>query len=135
MILPSQNTNNNVIVSDIKKYLENEQYKSLAYYLQDLEKEIQHKFLLESENNIFDVNFVNTESFNYLIDKVDIDNNQFYSSHINTASKLFNINPNLIKSVILAEQMRAAFTYRGRVKQIMATDNYLMVMSQSSYGI
>lgn len=59
----------------------------------------------------------------------------FYASHITTASQLFNINPNLIKSVILTEQMRAAFTYRGRVKQIMATDTYLMVMSHSSYGI
>jgi hypothetical protein len=31
--------------------------------------------------------------------------------------------------------MRAAFTYRGRVKQIIATDTYLMVMSQSSYWV
>lgn len=122
-------------ITSIEKYLKDQDYKTLAHYLKWLDDKINRQFLLEPWSLILDAPFLYTNDFNYLLDKVHLDSNNFYSDHIKAASKIFNISPNIIKSMILTEQMRAAFTYRGRVKQIMETDTYLMVMSQSSYWV
>ena len=134
--MPLEPNTNNDLIGQIQWYLDTQNYKKLVYLLKSIDDTILISLRNVSESKkILDANFLKTDSFSYLLDKIYIDKLNFYKSGLDTASNIFWLNENIIRSAILTEQMRAAFTYRGRIKQIMATDTYLMVMSQSSYGI
>jgi len=133
--LPLDISSQNEVITTVENHLSSKSYTQLAHYLKWLDDALISKFASQPSNLILDANFIETQDFAYLMDKIQVDSRNFYATHIQNSAKLFNINPNLIKSVIMTEQMRAAFTYRGRVKQIIATDTYLMVMSQSSYWV
>lgn len=119
------------IIDDLVR---SEDIETLVLRLWSLEQRI-NTLLHYSSNNLYSYAFSSTEAFSYIWDKLAVDSVDTYTSTIDTVSAEFWIDPYLIKAAIMTEQLRWLTTYRGIFKQILASNKYIMVMSQFSYGI
>ena len=98
---------------------------------------IQNEYSKDMSNTtqLMATDLVNNQAFSYVRKKLVVDEAGLYSGAISDAAKSFGIAPAVIRSAIMTEQLRGLLTYRGQLKDILASDKYLMVMTQSSYGI
>jgi hypothetical protein len=79
--------------------------------------------------------FASTDAFSYVRNQLVVDEERRYSEIVKEASQLFDIDEDIIRSVIFTEQLRGMTTYRGLFKSLIAGNKYLMIMSQFSYGL
>jgi len=119
-------------LTHLETLITNKQYEELFGTIQWYQTELDS---LPSTKQSLTANFVSSAEFTYLLDKIHTDTDNFYASHIQEASERFDINPSLIKSAILTEQLRWFFTYRWLMKQVIASQKYMMVMQQMSRWI
>jgi hypothetical protein len=131
--IPSQD-NFTTQVQEIETMLQKEHYTLLVKKLQEYENSLQEAVVMTTGQSLT-ANFIGTNEFSYLRDKLHIDTRNMYADTIAKASETFSLSPNLIKAAIMTEQIRGFFTYRGMMKQIIATQKYMMVMQQASRGI
>lgn len=104
--------------------------------LKDLEKEYYDTINWWNNKDIKDYfAFTETNAFEYIWNQLVIDEDNKYSDIIKWASKKFDIDEDIIRSVIFTEQLRWLTTYRWIFKNLVAWNKYLMVMSQFSYGL
>lgn len=114
--------------------LHQDDHKELISYFTVLEESIQqvlHTAVSPARSN----SLLSSEQFAYVYNQIHIDKKQQYNKHIQSAAKLFNLNPNLIKACIMVEQLRAFYTFKWLFKQIAKTNTYLTIMTKQSFGI
>jgi len=104
--------------------------------LNQIEKEYNDILNTSNTNNIRNnFEFTNIEAFEYVRNQLVIDAKNRYADTITSASKKFNIDEDIIRAVIFTEQLRWFTTYRWIFKSLVASNKYLMIMSQFSYGL
>jgi len=104
--------------------------------LNDLEKDYNETINSVNSKNIKNYfSFTETQAFEYIRNQLVLDESNKYSDIIKSASKKFDIDEDIIKSVIFTEQLRWLTTYRGIFKSLVAWNKYLMIMSQFSYWL
>lgn len=109
--------------------------KTLIEYMQNKETQFNSIYLTREEKKGRNNNLISSEKFAYVYNQLHVDTEKKYKDHIILASQIFNLNPNIIKSCIFVEQLRAFYTFKWLFKSVAQTNTYLTVMSKQSFWV
>jgi hypothetical protein len=121
--------------SKLDQALQDNNPKNIVQYLQWLESIFTKEFFSRNEKTWWDNALLKSDKFAYIYNQLHVDTDNKYRDHINLAANIFNLNPNLIKSCIFVEQLRAFYTFKWLFKSVAQTNTYLTIMSKQSFWI
>ncbi len=123
------------ILDTYKSLIKNWMYKELITTLKNLELITDFQLKKVNRNLTLVQPWMWSESWLYIKNKFLIDDQNKYKKDINLVSNLLWLDPVLLKSAIITEQVRGFFTYRWVAKKIIFDNFGIMRMGQWSYWI
>jgi hypothetical protein len=86
--------------------------KRLIDYVNNIEENFNKKFNSREVKKGRNNGLLTSDKFAYVYNQLHVDNDNKYKSHFELAATIFNLNPNIIKSCIFVEQLRAFYTFK-----------------------